>query len=53
MEATPYNFDIDKFKLELYSVKNILAIHDLHVWYLSIGKPSMSVHLRTNAKDIN
>ncbi len=27
------------------------AVHDLHVWSLSLGKPALSVHVKTREPD--
>lgn len=34
-----------EFEEELADINFVKAVHELHVWSLSIGKPSMSVHL--------
>ncbi len=32
-------------------MEGVEAIHDLHVWSLSLGKPALSVHLTSNQPD--
>jgi Co/Zn/Cd efflux system component len=32
-------------------VEGVLEVHDLHVWSLSVGKPSLSVHLLVTRED--
>jgi len=45
MEATPTNLKLTEFTNKLESIKNVITVHDLHVWSLSAGKPSMSAHI--------
>jgi len=49
MEAAPSSVDIAKLEQEIYEVntEDIVEVHDLHVWALSMGKNSMSVHIKT------
>ena len=46
LEATPADIDYDEVKSALESVGHITDIHDLHIWTISSGIPSLSVHLR-------
>lgn len=45
MEGTPKDIEINDFRDQLLLVDNVEEIHDLHIWSLSIGKPTMSVHI--------
>jgi zinc transporter 2 len=45
MEGTPKDMEIQQFKEQLLSIKFVREVHDLHIWSLSIGKPSLSCHL--------
>lgn len=45
MEGTPVEIEIEKFKKQLLSIKHVIEIHDLHIWSLSRGKPSLSCHI--------
>jgi len=45
MEAAPSNIDVDGFRSDLLKINGVLDVHDLHVWCLSSGKPSMSAHI--------
>jgi zinc transporter 2 len=55
MEGTPsgifFHFNFLKgfvyadFEKQLKEIKGIIAVHDLHVWALSVGKPAMSAHI--------
>ena len=45
MEGTPDEVDIEELYTDLASVKGVEAVHDLHVWSLSMGKLAMSSHI--------
>jgi cobalt-zinc-cadmium efflux system protein len=44
LEGVPENIDIEKLRSELSDVPGVRSIHDLHVWSLGSGKPSLTVH---------
>ena len=48
MEGTPAEINLEEFEDALKTVNGVVEIHDLHVWSLGIGKPSMSAHIYTN-----
>jgi Co/Zn/Cd efflux system component len=35
-------------KHDLESLEGVSEIHDLHIWSLTIGKPALSVHVKSN-----
>jgi zinc transporter 2 len=45
MEGTPDGFDPDKIATDIVAIPDVLAVHDLHMWSLTLGKPAMSVHV--------
>ena len=45
MEGAPEGIDPAVVEEALHAVQGVLEVHDLHVWSLSVGKPSLSVHL--------
>lgn len=47
MEGAPRRIDIDQLKKDIYEAGgvDIVEMHDLHVWTLSMDKISMSVHI--------
>jgi zinc transporter 2 len=45
MEASPLEVDTNELKEDLAAVVGVKEVHDLHVWSLSAGKLSLSVHL--------
>ena len=45
MEGSPVNIDIEELEKDLYKIKGVKEVHDLHVWSLSMGKISLSCHI--------
>jgi len=45
MEGVPEGINPEEVIKALRSVPGVLEVHDLHIWSLSVGKPSMSAHL--------
>jgi len=45
MEGSPDGIDPDDVQRTLQSIKGVTEVHDLHIWSLSVGKPSLSVHM--------
>jgi len=45
MEGTPEAINPAEIEEDLRQVKDVLTVHDLHIWSLTMGKPSLSVHL--------
>ncbi len=45
MEGVPEGIDPEEVQSELQDITNVLEVHDLHIWSLSVGKPSLSCHL--------
>ncbi|KAL4445153.1 hypothetical protein ABPG74_021966 [Tetrahymena malaccensis] len=45
MEGTPSQIDVQNFKEKLQKIANVMEIHDLHIWQLSQGKPSLTCHI--------
>jgi len=53
MEGTPDKFDTKKLMQEIWALnteqcKDIIDVHDLHVWSISVGKNALSVHIVSN-----
>jgi len=48
MEATPAEVNIESLTKELSQVIGVVNIHDVHVWCISVGKPSISLHVLSN-----
>lgn len=45
MEGTPAELDMEEFEHTLRGIEGVVEVHDLHVWSLGVGKPSMSGHI--------
>ncbi|TDH74470.1 hypothetical protein CCR75_003068 [Bremia lactucae] len=45
MEGTPEGIHADVIEQGLRRCSSVVAVHDLHIWSLSAGLPSLSVHL--------
>jgi cobalt-zinc-cadmium efflux system protein len=51
MEATPENFDQSKLQSAFENTNGVEEVHDLHVWSLSQGKNTMTVHIKCKSGD--
>ncbi len=45
LEGVPHDIDFEGVKQTLADVPGVRSLHDLHVWALSSGKASLTVHL--------
>jgi len=45
MEASPSGVDVNSLTKEMSEVQGVVNIHDVHVWCISVGKPSISLHI--------
>jgi zinc transporter 2 len=51
MEASPKDLDIDELRQDFKDIKGVEDVHDLHVWELTSGKPSMTAHILGDKPD--
>lgn len=51
LEGVPEGVDLARVEKELLSLEGVESIHDLHVWAISSGKTSLSVHLVSPKED--
>lgn len=51
LEGVPLDVELDKIEEALLAVAGVREIHDLHVWALTSGKNSLTVHLVLEAGD--
>ncbi len=49
MEASPKEVNIKALTEELGEVVGVVDIHDVHLWSISMGKPSISLHISSNS----
>lgn len=47
MENAPPGLDLDAVRADLESVPGVVRLHDLHVWTITSGTPSLSAHVLT------
>lgn len=45
LDAAPANVDVAAIRATLLSMKDVLSVHDLHVWALSTTQASVTAHL--------
>ncbi|WP_286887600.1 cation diffusion facilitator family transporter [Aneurinibacillus sp. UBA3580] len=45
MEGVPDGMDIDKIRKSVLTIEGVTAVHDLHVWTVTSGFPSLSCHI--------
>lgn len=45
LEATPAHVDPEEVRRHLLEVPGVVDVHDLHVWTITSGLPSLSVHV--------
>jgi cobalt-zinc-cadmium efflux system protein len=48
LEGAPGEFDVPAIRTRLLAVPGVVEVHDLHVWTLSSGRHSASVHIRAS-----
>lgn len=45
LEGTPRDLDIDALIKRICEVEGVVSVHDLHVWTITSGYPSLSAHV--------
>lgn len=45
MEAAPPNVHFGAVHRALTAIEGVVSVHDLHIWQLSMGRPSLCVHV--------
>ena len=45
MENAPTGIDLDELRQHMAEVPGVVAVHDLHVWTITSGMPSLSAHV--------
>jgi zinc transporter 2 len=53
MEGTPEEFNVKQLSEDIWALnsgetKNIVDIHDLHIWSIASGKNAMTVHIKSH-----
>lgn len=50
LEGVPEEIELEEVRNTLVTIPGVLSFHDLHVWTLSSGKVSLTVHLVNDDK---
>ena len=45
LESTPRDLDIESLYNELGAIEGVISVHDIHLWNISIGRPSIALHI--------
>lgn len=51
MEGVPTHVDSVALEQELALIPHVKDVHDLHIWSLSVGKPSLTCHILVESSD--
>ena len=49
MEAAPDNINAPRLYEDLQKVIGVVNVHDIHIWCISIGRPSISLHILSDS----
>ncbi|KAJ3176249.1 hypothetical protein HDU87_005464 [Geranomyces variabilis] len=49
MEGTPSHIDSNEVHSTLAELPGVQSVHELHIWNLTVGKPSLTAHLSLSA----
>lgn len=47
MEVAPADCDVEAIKRDIEELGSVSALHEFHLWSISVGKLSLSVHVET------
>ncbi len=53
LEATPSHIDPDEIRNHLLRMDGVIGVHDLHVWTITSGMPSLSVHVSVDDETLS
>jgi zinc transporter 2 len=48
MEGTPSEIDVEELLTDIYNVNGVEEVHDFHIWSVSVGKYSVSAHIKSD-----
>jgi len=51
MEATPKHVDAEEVRRALLGVEGVIEVHDLHIWTITSGFESLSVHAQIEGRE--
>jgi zinc transporter 2 len=46
MESTPREIDATKIEKGLFEMEDVVAIHELHIWAITVGKILLACHVK-------
>lgn len=46
MQGVPAGIDAHEISRQLKNVEGVVGVHHLHIWSITIGEPSLSVHVQ-------
>ncbi|KAL2543758.1 Metal tolerance protein 1 [Forsythia ovata] len=46
MESTPREIDATRLEKGLYEIEEVVAIHELHIWAITVGKVLLACHVK-------
>lgn len=49
LESTPAHLDYHEIESAILSLEHVNSVHDLHIWTIASGIPSLSAHIRLDA----
>ena len=52
LESTPRDLDIESLYNDLSSIEGVISVHDIHLWNISIGRPSIALHIICENPDV-
>ena len=52
LESTPRDLDIESLYSDLSSIEGVISVHDIHLWNISIGRPSIALHIICENPDL-
>jgi len=52
LESTPRDLDIESLYSDLSSIEGVISVHDIHLWNISIGRPSIALHIICQNPDL-
>ncbi|KAK2987520.1 hypothetical protein RJ640_030189 [Escallonia rubra] len=50
MESTPREIDVTKLEMGVCEMDEVVAIHELHLWAITVGKVLMACHVKIRPK---
>jgi cobalt-zinc-cadmium efflux system protein len=53
MESVPQGLDVDEVRRAMLGITDVIAVHDLHVWTITSGMPSLSAHVVTAKPELH